>query len=234
MKPCLTCNKKPIKNGIYKANVQHFVLDQLPKNNKCYHNKTNQKITLSGLKPNKTIFYFAASENDFTKKIKDQLKAYGKLKNNGVVKVDKNGDAILHLNCPQIYINRDGNVYSRHLHFMYYDDKKNNWNVDLFTHKVLCDVNKDFVEKYIKKVVIIDSRLKEEYDKDHLKNSISLPFNKKITEEMVMKNIQSVKISCDNKLFPIIIYCDNNEDGFKLYQKLNKLGFYNTMHYFMK
>ena len=51
---------------------------------------------------------------------------------------------------------------------------------------------------------------------------------------MVMENIQSVKISCDNKLFPIIIYCNNNDDGFKLYEKLNKLGFYNTMHYFMK
>lgn len=232
MKPCLTCNKKPIKNGIYKAHVQHFVLDQLPMSNKCYHNKTNQKFTLFGLNPNKTIFYFATNENDFTKKIKNQLDAYKKLENSGVVKVNNNGEAVLHLNCPQIYINIDGNVYSRHLHFMYYDDKKNTWDLNLYTHQVLCDVNKDFVNSHIKKTIIIDARLKKEYEKDHLKNAISIPYNKKITEEYLLKKI--LVHNNDVKLIPIIIYCDDHDNGFKLYQKLNKFGFYNTVHYSLK
>jgi len=231
MKPCLTCNTKPIKNGIYKANIQNFVLEKLPQNNKSFHNKINQKFKLSGLEPNKTIFYFGTDENDFTKKIKDQLNAYNKLKNSGVVKVDKNGDATLYLNCPQLYMDLDGNVYGRHLHFIYYNDKKMKWDLDLFTHKVLCNVNKDFVEKHIKKVVIIDSRSTEEYEKDHLKNAISFPYNKKISEEIVMEKIQSVKKNYSHKLCPIIIYCNSYDNGFKLYEKLNKLGFYNTVHY---
>jgi hypothetical protein len=35
----------------------------------------------------------------------------------------------------------------------------------------------------------------------------------------------------NNKLVPIIIYCSGKmNEGMKLYKKLNKLGFYNTLH----
>ena len=124
MKFCLTCNNKPIKNSVYKENLNNFIEKQLPVNNKHYCDKTGNKIILDNIKPNKCIFYFATTSNDFTKKIIGQVKAYGNLENSGVTRTDENGKAILHLHCPQLYVNIDGNVHSKHFHFIYWNEEK--------------------------------------------------------------------------------------------------------------
>jgi rhodanese-related sulfurtransferase len=232
MKPCITCQNKPTKNGIYKAHLETFSDKNLPKNNKCYHDKNGIKIQMSKLKPNKTIFYFAANENDFTKSIKPQIEAYDNLKNSGVVRVNKDGETITYLKCPQLYINTDGNVYSRHMHFLYWDDDKDIWDKNLYTQKILCDVNEEFVKTHMKKSIIIDARSPEYYNKSHVKGAINLPYNKKWNEESVIEELsKGMKKYDGNKLVPIILYCaKGSNEGHKLYHKLNKLGFYNTMH----
>jgi len=232
MKPCMTCKNKPSKNGIFSSHLAEFADKNLPKNNKCYQNKTYNKINMSKLKPNKTVFYFATNERDFTKSIKSQIEAYDNLKNSGVVRVNKDGEAVAYLKCPQLYINMDGTVYSRHIHFLYWNDEKKMWDKNLYTQQILCNVNEEFVKKYMKKSVIIDARSSEYYNKSHVKGAINLPYDKKWTEESVLEELtKGMKNYDENKLVPIIIYCAKGcSAGNKLYNKLNKLGFYNTMH----
>jgi hypothetical protein len=49
MKFCLTCNNKPIKNSVYKENLNNFIEKQLPVNNKHYCDKTGNKIILDNI-----------------------------------------------------------------------------------------------------------------------------------------------------------------------------------------
>lgn len=232
MKPCLTCKNKPIKNKIYKAHLEAFAEKNLPKDNKCFFNKNTSKIELSNLTPNKTIFYFATNERDFTKSIKPQIEAYDNLKNSGVVRINKDGEAIAHLKCPQLYVNTNGNVYSRHIHFLYWNDEKKMWDKNLYTQQILCSVDEEFVKINMKKAIIIDARSNDYYLKSHVKGSINLPYNKRWTEESVKSEFKKgIKNYDGNKLVPIIIYCAKGCSlSEKLYEKLNKLGFYNTMH----
>ena len=235
MKPCITCKNKPIKNGIYKAELQNFELKRLPKNNKEYHSIENtEEIRINGLLPNSIIFYFATSNRDFTKSIQIREKAYGKLENSGITKVNNKGESILHLKCPQLYMNDDNKVYSRHFHFLYWDVKKNNWNQNLYTHQILCNVNKNFVIKNIKKIILINALPSKYFNEKHIESSISLPYNKRYTEDYVIEKIKEIHPSYNgDKLIPIILYCKKNcNNAEKLYNKLNKLGFYNTMHYY--
>ena len=37
MKACFSCKEKPIKNGIYKAHIQNFIEERVPKTDKYYH-----------------------------------------------------------------------------------------------------------------------------------------------------------------------------------------------------
>ena len=231
MKPCMTCQNKPIKNQIFKAQLAHFSDKKLPKDNKSYH-KDGHKIGISNIEPNKTIFYFATNDRDFTKSIKSQVEAYDNLKNSGVTKTNKEGDATMYLKCPQLYMNTDGNVYSRHIHFLYWDDKKEMWDKNLYTQQILCNVNEEFVKKYMKKSIIIDARTPQYYKKSHVKGAINLPYNKRWNEMSVLEELKNGMKNYDgNKLVPIILYCSKGcNSANKLYNKLNKLGFYNTMH----
>ena len=231
MKDCLTCNDKPIKNSVYKKHLDTFIEKNLPKDNKHYHDKTASKIVLNNIKPNKCIFYFATTSNDFTKKIIHQLKAYGTLKNSGITKTDENGNANIYLHCPQLYINNNGNVYGRHFHFIYWNEIKKEWDKNLYTQQILCNIPKESIQKYSKKAILIDAKPYENHIKNHIENSISIPYNKKWTEENIFEKIHLIKKNCNDKLVPIILYCSHgSNDGFMLYKKLNKLGFFNTMH----
>jgi len=228
MKPCFTCEKNPIKNGIYQAHLEKFAEKNLPKTNKQYHNTGGKKIHIQGLKPNHIIFYFATNERDFTKSIKQQTDAYNKLENSGVTKTDSNGEANVFLKCPQLYVNDDGEVYSRHFHFIYWNEKNGVWDKNLFTQQILCNVDWDFVHKYDKKAVVIDARPNEYYEKSHYQGAINMPFNKRWNEENVIAQLKNYK---GDKMIPLILYCAKGCDAAnKLYHKLDKLGFHNTMH----
>lgn len=231
IKPCSACNNEPIKNNIYKTRLEHFLEVQLPKDNKHYENKNRIQIKLKNIEPNRCIFYFASQPRDFTKKLQIQVTAYGKLKNSGVTKTNKNGDATLYLDCPQIYIAASEKVYSRHFHFIYWDEINKTWEHNVYTQQILCNVKLDFVKKHMKKIVLIDARNYDSYMEDHIKGAISMPFDQKWTSKSVFKEINTVKKDCKDKLVPIVVYCAKGcNSAIQLYDKLNKLEFYNTMH----
>ncbi len=237
MKICTTCSSKPYKKDVQLAKLQRFAEGCLPSTSKKYHQSKSScyYIKVEGLKPNTTIFYFGTTPRDFTKSIQKRLTAYGKLKNSGVTKSDSSGKATFYLKCPQLYRNDNGKVYSRHFHYLYWDNKKKFWNKKkLFTRSIFCDIHQNDVKKYMKnkRVVIIDALPEKYYNKKHIKGAINIPYNKRITEKEVMKIIKK-KHKNFKKLDPIIIYCYNSKcnAGDKVYEKINHLGFYNTLHY---
>jgi len=217
-----------VKNNTFNSYNEILLSKYLPKDNKCYCNKESRKIHLSGLKPNKTMFYFGAHERDFSKKLETQKKAYCKLENSGVTRVNKNGEATIYLDAPQLYINMDGNVYPRHFHCVYWSDTKNTWNKKVCTHELLTCFDIENFDKIGKKVTLFDARTSELFDKKHINGFVSMPYTKNWTENSVISNIKNYD---GNKLTPILIYSGKDMSiAVKLYKKLNKLGFYNTMH----
>jgi len=227
VKPCILCQSKPTKDGYYKTELLEKFIKFMPKTNKLYCNEANQKIHMSKLIPNTTIFYFATRTRDFAKPIQMRSSAYHKLENSGVVKVNSKGETTIHLKCPQVYRNDDGKVYHRHVHFIYWNDKNDTWGENLFTKKIICKIDENSVKKNLKKAIIIDALPEKEYEEKHIKGSFSLPYNKRWTEEDVLKIVGK------NKLKPIIVYswnknCDASK---KVCLKLNKMEFYNLVHY---
>ena len=230
MKLCATCSTKPLKKGIFKAILKDFVKKNLPKNTKCYANKNGYKIEMSGLLPNKTIFYFGADSRDFRKSIQMRNVAYNKLKNSGVIKTNSKGEANFYLTCPQIYkepLNK--RIYSRHFHFLYHNSKKNVWSNKLYTHKILCDIHQIDVKKYMSShsVKIIDALPSAYYAKKHIYGAINMPYKNKYTLSKVQKLVGK------NKNVPIIVYCYGPKCNAaeKLATKLDKLGYHNIYHY---
>ena len=157
MKACYSCEKKPIKDGIYKAHIEKFIFSKIPKDNKHFHKVGSPSKIISGLKPDTCIFYFGTKERLFTSPLKKFEDAYGNLVNSGCTKTDSKGNAKIFLNCPQLYISLDGKVYNRHLHFIYWDEKNKIWSKTLFTQPLTCNVDKEFVEKHRRNTLLIDA-----------------------------------------------------------------------------
>lgn len=250
--PCEVCYPKKLHGGtgIFKLKSGDTMLRKyFPKSKEIHSLETHTNINananangstlngiaLTGLKPNKTIFYFATNSRDFALPQMKFADAYNHLENSGIVRTDSKGSTNVSIHCPQVYIAEDEKVYSRHLHLVYWDDNKQDWDEDIYTHQIFCNVTKEFVKKHMKsnknssKVLIIDALPEEYYNKKHIKGAINLPADNKWTLDSVMERLPKGAHSTT----PMIIYCYNAEctAAEKLYNKLNKLGFYNTMHY---
>ncbi len=237
MKICATCSTKPMRKKIQIAKMEKFFNERLPKSIKTYHQSSTSTyhIKMKGLKPNSYIFYFGTQSRDFRKPILKMDTAYGKLQNSGVVKTDKKGCATFYLKCPQIYHNESNNkVYSRHFHFLYWNKKKSKWSRRVLTESILCDIHQNDVKKLMKSknVVVIDALPEEYHCQGHIPGAIHLPHNKHWSEKEVMKRIRKTHKNF-HKLSPIIVYCYSKKcnAAHKVYERLNKMGFYNTLHY---
>jgi hypothetical protein len=220
---------KPFKNGLYVSDLEKMAQKHLPKTNKYYHNKNTDKIHITGLKPNRCIFYFATNHRDFTKSIQERIKAYGKLENSGVTSTDLKGDALIHINCPQLYLNDDGEVHPRHFHFIYWDNKNECWDKNLYTNRLLCKVNNKFLIEHSKKSFFICPEHMCTHSLNH--NMICMEYSKRWNVEKVIELLKTHNKKYDGDLLtPIIICCKKDEThAHKLYEKLNKLGFHNTV-----
>jgi len=199
----------------------HYSYQFYPNSIKPYHCKSVKKaIEVTGLKPNQTIFYFAADNNENIQNFPD---AYGSLKNSGVTRINTNGVAKIYLKCPGLYYNPDDKlIHPRHFHFLYWKNGK--WDLATFTnHKIFCDVNK----KTLRSFIIVDALPSSYYNKKHITGAISIPHNKHHTREEVMQ-----KLGNPNQETPIVIYCWSNEcnAAHKLKEKFDKFGLYNTWH----
>jgi rhodanese-related sulfurtransferase len=236
--PCEVCSTRKLKGtaAIYKLKSGNTHLRQyLPKDDTPIKSTGSETVLLEGLKPNTTIIFFASNtpKTDFTAKITPFRKAYGHLENSGVGKTDNSGRITFKINCPRIYIAEDGEIYSRHIHWLYWNNKSNCWGNDIYTHQIFCNVDKAFVKKYAtgksSKVLIIDALSEESYNEHHIPGAINLPASKKWTLEQV----NDILPKGTHSYTPMIIYCYSPECNAaeKLWEKLNRLGFYNTTHY---
>jgi rhodanese-related sulfurtransferase len=235
--PCEVCSKKPInkKYQIYKLKAGDTHLRKyLPINNKLIPSNGSETVILEGLKTNKTIVYFASNSPypNFTANINAFVNAYDKLQNSGVGKTDNNGNITIKINCPQVYLAEDNQIYSRHIHWIYWNNTKQIWETHIYTHQIFCKVDREFVKKIMKsnsKVLIIDALSPEYYNQKHIKGAINIPGNSKLTMKMLLDKLPKNT----NSTTPMILYCYSPKCNAaeKLWTQLNKYGFYNTLHY---
>lgn len=231
MKPCGTCKEVSISNEVYNVNPEKLdsvVMKYLPKQIKIYHNDANQKFNISGLIPNQYIFYFATNSRTPNLKILKKDQAYGDLTNSGIALTNQQGNAIVYLNCPQIYIFDDGKIYHRHLHFVYWNKNLKKWESDLYTHPVLCIVDFTFINQWSNYIKLVNALPKDNYNKFHIPNSYNLPYNEVWNEKNVLKTLNIRK-----KETPIVVYCWDQKcnAGEKVCKRLNLLKFYNVYLY---
>jgi len=235
--PCEVCTTRKIskKSGLYKlSNGDTHLRTFLPpdatlRENPLKYKHKLESVILEGLKPNTTLFYFATNSKDFTKPIKQFANAYDRLQNSGVVRTDAKGNVKVRVGCPQIYLAEDGKVYSRHFHIIYWQENIKKWDSHIYTHQIFCNVDKTFVKRMLGRVIILDALSPEYYNKNHIPGAINMPASQNWTLEKVM----SLLPRGTNSTTSMIIYCYSPEctAAEKLWGKLNKLGFYNTMHY---
>ena len=242
--PCEVCTTRRVskKSGLYKLRSgethlrAYLPADATPRANP--HGR--ETVHLEGLKPNTAFFYFATNSKDFTLPVQHFADAYDKLQNSGVARTNGKGEATVRVDCPQVYLADDGQVYSRHFHIIYWLEKQKKWDTRIYTHQIFCNVDKAFVKKMIDSksksktglgadVVIVDALDESYYSKEHILGAINLPASKKWSLAEVMKRLPKGTSSTT----PIIIYCYSPECNAaeKLWMQMNRLGFYNTMHY---
>ena len=232
MKVCYSCSDKPIKNGVYKAHTEQVLMQYFPKDNTHYHKKGATSRIIKDLKPNTCIFYFATHKRLITNEILKFKDAYGNLSNSGVTRSDSKGIAKFFLDCPQVYISLNGNIYNRHIHYVYWDANKKIWNTNLFTQPIICNVDSKFVMAHMNKCLVIDALPKEMYEKKHIKGAYNLPVNKRWTEDDLKKAIKN-KFNKFSKNVPIIVYCFDKSctASNKVLKKIEKLGYKNVVDY---
>lgn len=244
--PCEVCTTRKLskKSSLYKLHSGDTHLrTYLPVDATVKPAKGREQVMLEGLKPNHVIFYFATNTRasrvmDFVETATSTTpfaQAYDKLQNSGVVKTNTKGEAIVQVDCPQVYLAEDGQVYSRHFHIIYWLEKQKKWDTKIYTHQIFCNVDKKFVSsivsnpKFSEKVLIIDALDKSYYLENHIPGAINLPASQKWSLATVSKKLPKGT----NSTTPMILYCYSPECNAaeKLWMQLNKLGFYNTMHY---
>tara|TARA_A100001015_G_C15028634_1_gene731894 strand:+ start:508 stop:1242 length:735 start_codon:yes stop_codon:yes gene_type:complete len=232
MQACYSCSKKPIKNGVYRAHSEEILMPYFPDDNTHFHKIGAPSKMINDLKPNTCVFYFATKKRLITNDIIKFKDAYGSLTNSGVTRTNSKGQAKFFLDCPQVYIALNGNIYNRHFHYIYWDDKKKIWNTNLYTQPIICEISSKFLMKYMNKVLIIDALPINMYNKKHIKGAYNLPVNKRWTEND-LKKIVKEKFNTSSKNIPIVVYCFNLscEASTKVLKKIEKLGYKNIVDY---
>ena len=136
---------------------------------------------------NRTILYWAADSSD-SLVIQGAKKAYNQFKNHGVVKLNNEGQGILHLRCPQVYKttkkgNKKEESFYRHFHAVMADKDCKKWLPQIYTQVIICKVGLSCVMDclYEGNSVVLNALPCEYYGKDHIPGSYNL------TAKMVKK-----------------------------------------------
>lgn len=181
-----------------------------------------KKLTKSGItimlhhcRPNTAIFFFGAQTSEV---VKPWHVAYGKLENSGIVRVNKDGIAIVKMQCPGVYTDVDGKTNKRHMHFVYWDSKRKTWEVKTHTRSIECGVS--LRKSSPSAALVIDARTPQEFKNKHSKHSINIPHD---------TAIRTLKRMFVNKLHtPLHII--GGELAHKLIKSLAKIGAHNTWY----
>jgi rhodanese-related sulfurtransferase len=253
MRICAKCGDVVKKRDYALVQRNHDIpRHKLPKlsssNLKKLYNKrtvrTNKNKLYLITKPNRAVFYFAATPRDFAKPILSYPSAYGNYSNSGHTIADSRGRAEFSVQCPQVY-ERDGKTFPHHIHYMISNAARTKWLPKIFTTALICDIDKQGVRKYLKsaKVLVIDALPAEYYKKRHIPSAINMyhmtarrwstaKLTKKI-RELAPDMSKKAKTTAELKKMPIIVYCYSHECGAArdLILRLYRAGFHNVLHY---
>jgi rhodanese-related sulfurtransferase len=215
MKSCERCGS----SNVIKSNLEFY--DMYPKSDsiRTQDRRTTHAISMTGLKPNARVFYFATTPGPVT----DRDSAYGRLQNSGVAETDATGAATFHLQCPRVYRTPAGDIFPRHFHWVYRTSA--GWGRTVYTKQFFCPVSKAFVKRAIKSgdFIVVDALPEEYYEKDHIPGAVSMPHNQPLKTDALGVD----------KTRPLILYCWSPECSAAehLNSRLQKLGWLNTYHY---
>jgi rhodanese-related sulfurtransferase len=188
------------------------------------------------------ILYYGAkkiSKKGCSKKLPLVNKAYND-KNRGVTRLDSNGIGHIYMNCPSSY-----RSVKRHVHYVLSKKSGDGWLPKQYEKEIVCNVDKSFVKNAIKNrcYLIINALPIDEYIKNRIPESISLPYNSNKNNAAIIKYIKDMgkKLPKLNEYansrnilnIPIIVYCYSSKcnAGHKLIEILMKIGFTNILEY---
>ena len=137
------------------------------------------------------MFYWAANNSEDPFKIQSSDIAYGKNENSGLIKIDKKGNTIIELNCPQPYyeeIDSKEKTYCRHIHYTIEDKENEVWS-DIVTRRIICFVSEKSLKKALtrKNKIVINALDKNIFKKYKIPETLNLPYSsfpKKINKKM--------------------------------------------------
>jgi rhodanese-related sulfurtransferase len=210
-------------------------------------------INLGKKHANCLIYYFGAKTSSNI--LHGQYpESYKNSSNSGLVKLDKNGKCVIHLDCPMSYKDTDFDkvgkqTYMSHIHLLVSDKSMTKWNDNLYTQNVLCHVNKKQVKSSIKNHnrLIINALSSEYHNKNSIPGSHNLYYkdSKKLSVNQIKANVMMmmkkdtdfaafvVKHKLNFTEIPIIVYCYSKtcNAGEQLALELFRAGFTNIVDY---
>ena len=269
VKSCLTCRvHQKMNDGVipkwYKDIGNDSLLPPILNRNDKYSLKNVSKfkketpdisdisvsVDIDEEEPEKWLFYWASDPQESYTLINDPKTAYNNEDNHGLVKLDKDGEAEIKLNCPQPY-KVDKITYPRHVHYTLEKDGK--WDKKIRTYVITCELNyKQFTDILNDKSHIVLNALDEKNFKEyHIPETHNLYYkplgdlNKTRKTSKIKKFIKTIiddypkleTLLNDKKLnildIPIVTYCEKKECNAseKLLEHLIDSGFTNVLEY---
>ena len=256
---------KIVKSNDYLApkwlDEKDHVRDFISKNNR-FNNRHpqsfNVKMRLNVGKQHwgKKILYWATTEKKAGNlHINDARTAYGTFTHSGIATIQKSGEVLLKVACPQIYHTTAANKYKpqsyyRHLHFVFSNERKDKWMDQIYTKIIVCKFDLKKSLKMLKggEFVFINALPCEYYGKDHIPNSYNLTPGqvKQMTqnqlfgwfEEIIRVHYPKVHVAVKSKKIniheiPVITYCAHDKCNASelLLEELMKKGMINANEY---
>jgi len=273
---CITCTAKGVnKDEVPLWSKKDGLYSMLPKILNCedkYNPHKNEleeetpeivgqelTIPLEIKETDRWVFYWAAEAGSSVDgdKPDDPATSYGSESNRGLVKTDKDGNAILVLNCPKLY-KEEGQLYPRHVHYTVLTDD-DVWATTIGTLEIMCKLSYETMKNIVRKksYLILNALSSEAFEEKHIPTSILCDYKslegltkqkkdgiiKQLLKESLsdfpsikefLHSIESKKGSKDSiKEVPIIVYCAHEEceSSSKLADHLYDCGYYNVMEY---
>lgn len=201
-----------------------------------------------GIKNAECLIYYWASKTIDNNLHIEKTNLYENSTNNGLIRLDEQGNCVVNINCPQQY--KDNKIaYLNHIHIIVSNKAITKWKKNITTQNILCKINKKMLMYHIKLKdrLVINALSKEYYDKMKIPDSYNLYYKqakkmsiiqlKKEISKMISNHTQIQKINKKNKLnicdTPIIVYCYDKkcDAGHHLANQLFKAGFTNILDY---
>lgn len=200
---------------------------------------------------NRLIYYFAAAPASIARgasKIAEYPKGYLPMTNVGLYQLDKNGKAVLRLDCPQVYKGpvQKGSVaavkgaqrqgYMNHVHVLVAKKDMSGWEDMVFTQNVVCQISRaQFRYHAEKRDRMIVNAIDSKYNLDGTIANIHYTDAAKMSSDKLRKLVAELAPKSLNRGLdtPLLVYCYNPScpAAKKLMDSLYAAGFYNILYF---